>query len=474
MDAFHPPCLGLELKSMRFINESDCVSRRSIILLIFYLASAYALARTSVIRHGVDIAIYFLVFCFGIKTSLNWLSYRPAKKVNGWIWGLILVLALELFRFCDVKGIAYHQGVLNEGFQYYGWSFLFIIGMLPFFTKVIRQASAIGLSFFLIQAFVWIPLVSPEPKIDVFYFLRDSIASLVQGINPYEVIYPNIYGNTPWYPNGVADAYPYAPMTLLFNLTALFWGDPRWGLILCHGFVAFFIFLTALRGSLRWLEAAVLGLMMLVIPQIRLIIEQAWVEPSLCLALSLFSYALVCKNKRVALWMGSFALALKQTMISMIPFIVPLFGRLSFKRLIILGSLPAISYFIFFIWSPSDFIYDVFLFHKETPFRPDGRTLYAAYHHLIHPIESVPGWSSLLMMVLAGALGWKYIRKNQTKFETFNPSVISFFWFAYATGYLGIMLLSKHAFTNYFYLHQFLLLQAIVWSRINDEKKWID
>src|SRR6185503_14145629 len=65
---------------------------------------------------------------------------------------------------------------------------------------------------------------SRRPPIDVDVFQRQAIRALKRGINPYSVTYPNIYGNSVYYAEGVSVGgwlqfgYPYPPMSLLVSL----------------------------------------------------------------------------------------------------------------------------------------------------------------------------------------------------------------------------------------------------------------
>ena len=71
-----------------------------------------------------------------------------------------------------------------------------------------------------------IPLISPDPAIDVVTIQKEAAASLRAGENPYQKAgCRNIYSpKTPWLPDGRMSSYPYPPLTMVAPMI----GDPRW------------------------------------------------------------------------------------------------------------------------------------------------------------------------------------------------------------------------------------------------------
>ena len=125
------------------------------------------------------------------------------------------------------------------------------------------------------------------PKIDVFTFQQDASAALAGGHNPYDLTFPNVYGdNTPYYSsnfivNGRITVLPYPPLSLFLCLPGyLLAGDVRYSHLLA----------TSLAGLLigfagKGLVSKLAAIAYLFSPFVFLVIEQSWTEPFVVLML---------------------------------------------------------------------------------------------------------------------------------------------------------------------------------------------
>ncbi|MCA2980726.1 MAG: hypothetical protein INH37_20865, partial [Myxococcaceae bacterium] len=109
--------------------------------------------------------------------------------------------------------------------------------LAPFYVGLALAGLSVGLSLssrpllgaatpvLMVSAFVflgtWMIKTSPSPHIDVFVFLKDASTELLSGKNPWAMTFPDIYGNSPFYGEGVSvngrvmSGIPYFPLSLL-------------------------------------------------------------------------------------------------------------------------------------------------------------------------------------------------------------------------------------------------------------------
>ena len=136
----------------------------------------------------------------------------------------------------------------------------------------------------------WIVSSTPPSPVDVYMFQRDAATALIDGRNPYEVRFPNVYGpNTPFYdPRLIQDgwltfSFPYFPLSAIL-VTPAQWiaGDIRYAHLAAT--IGAGAFIAALRPSVIAAAAACLYLFM---PRVFLILEVAWTDPLVVLPFGL-------------------------------------------------------------------------------------------------------------------------------------------------------------------------------------------
>jgi hypothetical protein len=315
--------------------------------------------------------------------------------------------------------------------------------------------------------FLSVPFASPEPGIDVFIFETQAARSLLFGLNPYDITFTNIYGGSDFYPSGAPDSYPYPPLSLLFAIIGLAMGDVRWVLIACHAAAAALLFATARQRLLPTAEAVVLAALFFWLPHAPFVSEQAWTDPSVALSLGMISFFLAHRQPMAALWAAGFALALKQTMIVLPPLLWGLWRRLGRARLVAVCTVSVGTYGLFLVWDARALWNDLVTFHMLTPFRPTSLTL-SAYLVYFFEFEPLPSWLSFVGVVVGATTAIYALRSDDAEPSPCDSRRVWRFFAGMGLALLLTLILSKHAFMNYYYLVQFCLIAALIWSRVAD------
>jgi hypothetical protein len=368
-------------------------------------------------------------------------DWRPALRV---ISGSALVLALPVLLFVSRP----LRDRLSENWQ-------IILVTLPLVPALVL--------------FLLVPLASPSPIIDVFLFQTQAARALLFGLNPYDITFTNVYGGAELYPSGSPDSYPYPPLSLLFASISHVLGDIRWALIACHVAAATLLFATARQRLLPMTEAIILTALFFWLPHAPFVSEQAWTDPSVALGLGLVSFFLARRQPMAALWAAGFAVALKQTMVVLLPLVWGLWRRLGRSQLIAVFSLSAVTYGVFLLWDAAALWNDVVTFHMLTPFRPGSMTLSA---YLVHFFEfsPLPSWLSLVGLLVGMSTAIYAQQPADSDASPCDSRRVWRFFAGMAFALLLTLVLSKHAFMNYFYLVQYCLIAALLWSRVADHE----
>ncbi len=141
---------------------------------------------------------------------------------------------------------------------------------------------------------VWKIRTAPKPFIDVFVFQTDSAQALRNGVNPYTITFPNIYGtDTRVYgPDIVREGrlrfgYPYPPLVLLWTSPAQWLlGDFRYAQLAAMLLAGVMIAAMG-RNRTSFLVAALL----LFTPRSFYVLEMGWTEP---LSVMLLAATVLC------------------------------------------------------------------------------------------------------------------------------------------------------------------------------------
>ncbi|MFI5297545.1 MAG: hypothetical protein ACHREM_05550 [Polyangiales bacterium] len=304
---------------------------------------------------------------------------------------------------------------------------------------------------------------SPNPHIDVFLFQDRGAHALLEGRDPYTVVFENIYGardSHDFYGKAevVPSSYPYPPLSLFLSTIAVAIGrDPRLAYLACQLGAAALLFHL---GRRRWSSAVGLGFagLLLIHPRGLFVLEQAWTEPLIAFAL----IALVALLDGSRWVLGAIALALlfaaKQYSLLIAPLLLA--PRLLDEarawpraRWLVLGAVGAAVLTVpFMLWHPADALADVVMFQVKQPFREDALALPAA-------IAVLTGWhapSVIAPLAAIATLAWVWRRLPEGAGALPTGAAVVYFAF---------FLTAKQAFCNYYYFVGALLLAAAVTSK---------
>ena len=229
----------------------------------------------------------------------------------------------------------------------------------------------------------WTLKASPRPHIDVFTIHQESLAALVQGINPYTITFENPYHTTQWFSPGVATfdrllfGYVYPAWTLIVALP---------GYLLAHDFRYSFLAAAAVSGALMmaarpaWSWAIAASLLFLFTPRSFFVLEQGWTEPVLLIGVAISVFA---ASRRV-MWLLPIGIGIvacaKQYSILAAPAVLllrPLYPSWGSFALMILKAIvtAAVITLPLVLWGPKAYWHDVFGIQFSAPYRPDALCL---------------------------------------------------------------------------------------------------
>jgi len=289
---------------------------------------------------------------------------------------------------------------------------------------------------------LWVLYFSPSPKIDVYFFQRDSVARLLKFENPYAYGFANIYSHDKYYGEGLVRngvlqfGYPYLPVALLAAIPGYLMGDIRFLMVFsiaCTGLM----FARLQPGPLGRGLAALYWFN----PRTLFIIEQSWIEPLIVFCATLM-VVLLSRYPRSVCWSAGLLLASKQTMLWM-PFLLPLLfiGKLkNWRRTGLVALLIAAGTCApFFLWGPKAFWSSVISLQFAQPFRHDALSLPAFFYQIgiegIHWGVAFPASVACIAFSL-----WRAAR------------TVAGWAMATCLTYLVFFFCNKQAFCNYYFM----------------------
>ena len=290
----------------------------------------------------------------------------------------------------------------------------------------------------------WMIAASPDPWIDVFVFQRDSIAAVRDGINPYTISFPNIYGEVaPFYSPDVADperlhfGYIYPPLGLLLTLPAqVLCGDFRFAQLLAMiGAAAFMAY--ARPGRI----GALVAFLFLLTPRSLYILEMSWTEPFIIFFLAGIVFC-ACRFPRGIPYFLGLLLATKQYTVFALPAVLllldPLTIREAWRVTWRAGLVALVAMLPFTITALPGFWESVVALQFHQPFRADSLSFPAHIALDGGPILAV--WIAFAVMIPAALLGlW---RAGRTPSGFAGTVALTLFLF---------VAFNKQAFCNYYY-----------------------
>lgn len=306
---------------------------------------------------------------------------------------------------------------------------------------VAAAASTVGLAALI--------LGTPDPKVDVFYFLNEGARGFIHGLNPYQMQFTPLPRDSVGYqdPAYFFDVYSYLPGMLLLSLPTVPFGDVRWLMVLSVPLSAFFLrrilTLRAVNGSVT--DALVLAF--LAYPGLLWVVREAWTEPLIVCAFLGALWALLDGRWWWGVVFTTVFLSIKQYTPLLL---LPLWGLgLSIRAMLASAAVVAALCLPFFLWSPRDFWWDAFYYQVQAPARIDAFSLNGLL--LAEWGASLPGWLTLGAPLLgAGYAVWRGLRGADL------PTMLRLA----AGAYFLLFLFNKFAFANYYFMLQAVLLVA--------------
>jgi hypothetical protein len=294
-------------------------------------------------------------------------------------------------------------------------------------------------------------VASPLPRIDVWWFQQLAAAGFLRGQNPYQMTYPNVYGNEAFFGPGLVQGgrlvfFPYPPLTFLLEAPAVaLLGDVRLELVLLTAASA-----VLLRRAAPTETGELSALVLLMQPRSFFVMEQAWTEPIVLLCFSIAVLA-VTRPKRSGGWvLAGVAAGMLATSKQYAPLLlIPLFGAFARDRWRVgVVALAVIATIVlpFAAWDWRELWHDTVWAHFLQPFRMDTLSVLVPVAAAIgHPLSAA--WGFAAAAVVLGA--WSRRRSSIA-----HGACVA------GTALLVFVLFNKQAHCNYYWLCAAVLLVA--------------
>ena len=284
----------------------------------------------------------------------------------------------------------------------------------------------------------------PEPFIDVYTWHVEAFRALGQGINPYAITMPNIYGHEQFYAPGMTVngrlpfGFPYPPLSLLLaGAGHLLGGDYRYTNLAAMELTALLIGTTR-PGRLAFTAAA----LFLFTPRTLAMLGPGWTDPQVAL---LFAATIWCALRAPALMPVALGLffAIKQYAILAAPLAVLLSPAPwhASRRMLLKAVLVAAAITLpFAVADVGGFVRSVVLLQIRQPFRADSLS-YPAWWVRTTDLPPPPAVLAFVVLAVTLALCLRYAARSAAAFAA-----------ATALAFLVFFAFNKQAFFNYYYV----------------------
>ncbi len=394
-------------------------------------------------------AFYILLSAFVLFTILFLGKYfkltnTPAKQIEGNLFLIAIFSIMTSFFF--VKGLYQADGPILQ-FNYIALIlvlFLVLTFSMQKDAKLLIKYRFTVIILISVAIKVLLIIASPHPTIDVFDSLKKGGEALLEGKNPYNFQYGQIYKNV-----APLTYFPYPPGSLLLLApTVLIFKDPRMLMILSQTFTTLILFQILKRQCKSRRVQELIPIIFLYFPMSFFIIEQSWLDPLVVFLVSLFAFLnLTSKNQKLAKVLAlSITIIVKQYM----PFILLfLLKNISKYLKIILLSVGVASAILLLFYLPNPEKFNVF--RTDYIYRFDSLTLIAFVHNSFG--LTIPKY---IIYLLWGLLALVALKPKGPQDHQIYLSMS--YWL------LGFFLFSFIAFVNEYYLSFSILLLAYTLS----------
>lgn len=300
--------------------------------------------------------------------------------------------------------------------------------------------------------------VSPAPHIDVFTTTDAAVDFLLQGLNPYSQVYPDIYDGQYEYAPGMA----YWPGTVLFATFGKWaFGDLRSVYVLGDLLSAAAMAALAVRRSRLRLETGLLGAAVwLAFPVGLFVLEQAWVDPLILAALLWAAVALDAERFGAAGVLLGVATCIKQpaalAALSAALVVLAVRPKAGLQLIVAGGAVGAVVLLPFVLWDADGLWRMTIVVPLGQPPRLDALTFVALAQREWGVMW--PGGASTVIYVAALIGGGLQMIRVARADRRVVPAVR---WLtAMSVLYAVVFLFGKQAFCNYWALTAGLVLAA--------------
>lgn len=383
-------------------------------------------------------------------------SYLLELPLLRFLW--VCVYALFLF---FIQGI-YQSDYISTVFISFLPLFCFPLVLTYLFpTKAFHSQKSMKSRFIFLLCIAFVLrilmiIASPHPTIDIFTILKEGTQTLLSGVNPYTVIFSQVY------PNVVTKLYGYWPVAILLQIpTIILFHDPRVLLILSDMLSALLLY----RFTGRNEKGQLLSLMYLFRPNSLFITEQSFMAPLEFLFIFLCVYLLrAASKKKYAHLVIGFLLGLLTGVKFHYALLIPFFLFVADKRKLVLGSALALTIFVmpFVLWDFRAFYENTILSFFELTTKHTNVPVYRsmnlnALQHIFTGKDIPFALSFFLIGGVFSVLMYSLYRLRSLSEQVYRQvwllSIILFYLFFY--------LLFQNAFIHYYYVLTGLLLLLI-------------
>lgn len=335
-------------------------------------------------------------------------------------------------------------------------SYLFTYEDLPVRQRMLRFGFLLCAAFALRLLMVW---ASPKPIIDVYTILKEAPQFLLQGINPYNTQFSEVYQGV------VSNYYPYWPLSFLLEIPFMaIFEDPRILMVLSDVAAAFLIYLIGRKT----IVAEILSLIYLFRPNSLFIIEQSWLVNLEFLFFILTFYFSVKKSSLLSGVFLGCLLGVKPHYLPVAPFIL-LYAKDRMKSFFGAFMLLVVLVVPFIIWDKTAFWQQTIgaFFQPNSglwwiPY-PSAMSLNALYFRIFG--NNIPFWASIMVLAIVYILIFsKIVKKNNVSPLPYPEILLGIIIF-----FLTFNLFFRLSFINQYY---FIGSLVILWSNllINESK----
>lgn len=309
-----------------------------------------------------------------------------------------------------------------------------------FFSAILMHFSKHKFVYLIILAFclrLMIIFYSPEPKIDVFWFIDGGAKAFLQGKNPYSEVYFKVYEQ----PDYVNNTYAFWPATILITtfFKAIF-GDIRFTYLLAQFGVALIIyFLVKKKFNQSSVLTELLVLLFLYTPLSLFVIEQSWTESLSLFFLYFFALLIIIDKKYLPYLVFGVFLAIKQLSLVFLFFLTK-FKDISFKKYLLACLMFIIILAPFVVWSYGDFIQDTII--TIIYYASNKVPLYSLTFNTLYKINfytDIPAF--IFLPLLLTLLAFLFFRTERDLPGILHSSLM----------FLLALFLIKQGFLNYYY-----------------------